>query len=118
MQTINLELSKRLSEGGYLDNINTEYYLDSRYWTILDRDQRQYIEQEYWLKTLTLEEAIEFLPKRIWNYHLQLNLYWDISDIRYVSAGYSLYGIEIETLLLAIENMLVYLLDSNLLTKK
>ena len=119
IKTISFELSKRLTE--YLDNIETEYWIWQVWWVCkkweLEYLNDWYNAEECGYKTLTISEALDFLPKRIWNYHLQLNLYWDICEIKYISAGYSLHSIEVETLLEAIENILEYLLDTNMLTK-
>lgn len=71
------------------------------------------------IKTLTLEEAIEFLPKNIWKYHLQINFYWGIFDINYKDCWVSYYpDIEEPTLLEAIEEMITFLINDKILNHK
>jgi len=113
MKTLNFKLSKRLNEAWILDDIETEetIFVWWKAW-------------EDFIKTLTLEEAIDFLPKTIqdWDlYWLQINWqsnweYW----IRYNNYAIRQF-IHVQhwkTLLESIEKMLEYLLDNNLLTNK
>ena len=115
IKTINFELSKRLTEWGYLDNIETEYEMND-YWKIV------IWESDY--KTLTLEEAIEVLPNNFsldnyW-YHLQMGkkYIWYFKNVTYcLNSKNPIQEFTWNTLLEAIEKMLEYLLDNNLLTK-
>ena len=76
------------------------------------------------IKTLTLEEAIEFLPKEIKNGDYWLRIepsynckMWEVSYSQCEPCGY--YDIfEDKDLLICIEKMLEYLLDNDLLWKK
>ena len=125
IKTINLELSKRLNELWLLDNIETEYFWVKTVhgeWIIVYWDGEEPISVEE-VKTLTLEEAIEFLPEwlfirddfkylltiqrtntkkwRVIYEHInQIDIFWDQVE---------------DTLLEAIEKMIEYLLDNNLL---
>ena len=124
MKTINFELSKRLNDLWLLDNVETEYWIeyDNEY-------HNHYI--TYYLpfnkniicKTLTLEEAIETLFAwtsiyfRWWRWNWtrwSIDIYSD-SIISHLLEDEPEF--EWETLLGAIEKMLEYLLDNNLLTK-
>ena len=126
MKTINFELSKRLNDLWLLDNIETEYiyresinpelYICSTVfitdWILYDTDMSY---NDY--KTLTLEEAIEFL-KQFWelkiiltNYRCNIYLIWN-KLIKWENIH-----ISTDTNLEAIEKMLEYLLNNNLLTK-
>jgi len=123
MKTINLELSKRLAP--YLENIETQKYTDwnfTFYWRTLEHQFKLWTENKNnYYKTLTLEEAIEFLPERIsgWDLELAMNktrvayvMLWDCSPNEMVNY-YSW-----KTLLQAIEKMLEYLLNNDLLWKQ
>jgi len=145
MKTINLELSKRLAP--YLEDVDTEYsyyfYKDDN-WKITNsiwkykhsfvRTKIFYITEEY--KTLTLEEAIEFLPIKIlkdwvfYKYSIETEeanedeVYYKRYWIIYYDTSW-LYRDKFwndlpwwNTLLEAIEKILEYLLDNNLLWKK
>ena len=143
MKTINFELSKRLTEWGYLDNIETEYYINynnsiftkeyinenlmCRRIEILSSIKWSYINEDVF-KTLTLEEALDFLPN-IKDYDLELrkrevayraldkeiiiNEWW--RNIQYYNLK-TLKYCNWKTLLEAIEKMIEYLLNNNLLT--
>lgn len=144
MKTINFKLSKRLNDLGLLDEVETEYCFFSEVWkydSFQIWESNKITEGEFYdiweslvsyckvaekYKTLTLSEAIEFLPN-IENYYLEIkkigNIYWikyeDKTIINLVHSFISLSSIRSgETLLLAIEKMLEYLLDNNLLFKK
>lgn len=126
MKTINPELSKRLAP--YLEDAETEYFF---YWNT-DKEAlpiEWYETQESvkkYIKTLTLEEAIDFLPQSIdkWKdgeYYLNISK-WDWVH----SVDYHYYEREDQeiliycdwkTLLEAISKMLEYLLDKWLLWK-
>lgn len=115
MTTINFELSKRLNDLWLLDNIKTEY------WYEYDNETKNY-NIDYFLpfnkniicKTLTLEEAIEFLPDSIMiTKHNNCNEKYLID---YNTDDYN-EDFSWKTLLEAIEKMLEYLLDNNLLIK-
>lgn len=129
MKTISFELAKRLNEKWLLDNIETEYIF---YWwnpdelntTISWYKKQNIYEKCLWdIKTLTFDEAIEFLPKKISfeDYDLFLFLdffekklfYWLYSDLDEYNISFKYK----ESLLEAIEEMLKFLLDNNLLTK-
>lgn len=67
MKTINLELSKRLQK--HLKNIETEYiYADNwlAVWKFILVKQWYKLNESNYYKTLTLEEAIDSLPIKIW----------------------------------------------------
>jgi len=104
MKTINLELSKRLAP--YLENTDTEnwYYKWVFNWGFPYR--WQFIQKEY-VKTLTLEESIEFLQKHYWDWIIDLSIYPNKILIEWTYKW--------KTLLIAIEKMLEYLLDNDLL---
>jgi len=125
-KTLNFELSKRLTEWWYLDNIETEYhYTVCWLWKKIKSWKLEYTED---IKTLTLEEAIDFLPEYICEdcYELIIkkkeifyinrfkpnNCYEVITMDRYLPARFKW-----ETLFEAIEKMIEYLLNNNLLTK-
>lgn len=137
MKTINLELSKRLHEWGWLDGIETEHC-----WSI-DNKQTWYQKysdalhgQENWIcnydfifKALTLEEAIGLLPTEVWylQYKLYITKHKELN--RFITWEYQIYyfywidsetlkSVFWETLLEAIEKMLTYLLDNDLLWKQ
>ena len=115
MKTISLELSKKLAP--YLDGVKTEYnwcFDDSWEYFITNSNKIE------WIKTLTLEEAIEFLP---WYLYLPslfkdklflLITKWDGYYIEYWDYIFK----EWKTLLEAVEKMIEYLLDNNLLWKQ
>ncbi len=144
MKTINQKLSEKLDP--YLTDVDTEYIITD-YWTIYASYEVSIVNTEdkncamywkgkpYWrftedvhpicvsankhyeeiFKTLTLEEAIEFVP-----YQLQYNQdTWTFTlekrNWRY-EAWYSEL-LDWKTPLEAIEKMLTYLLDNNLLPK-
>lgn len=117
MKTINLELSKRLAH--YLENINVKYFYED--WFIIYKwwvDIKNY--KKLWLiKTLTLEEVIEVLPKYIFIYNKYAHPYIDIlnNTIYYWYWAIIGFGEKWETLLQAAEKILEYLLDNNLLWK-
>jgi len=146
-KTISLELSKRLQK--YLEWVETEYmYFE---WTYIAWDNKEYIEDKMtlilfnnlpWIieqysekfddntitiyKALTLEEAIEFLPKSIkkeryvnapWTYNYNINIYYN-NMYRICYSCYEKredFESKWKTLLQAIEKMLEYLLDNDLL---
>ena len=126
MKTINFELSKILTKLWLLDNIETEYFYSANWlyqnWRWWNRDGVEYWWIKYKLydnekiKTLTLEEAIEFLKQytKEQNFKIETNdymnlwsIYWQITPI-----------FREKTLLEAIEKLLEFLLDNNLLTNK
>ncbi len=127
MKTINLELSKRLAH--YLKNVDTEFAIfDKKEWKL--KQTIWYIKTNKYTsyKTLTLEEAIEFLPNEYpWkfkdavNYRLRIerNWEWDKWKCSYdrCEPCEDACRFEWKTLLEAIEKMLEYLLDNELLWK-
>lgn len=125
MKTINFELSKRLNDLWLLDNIETqciyfrhkyfkkwEYILEDFIWNII-YDKKNCEDK---IKTLTLEEAIEFLWDK---YFMQISWWWFNKNIYNICIIIKTNNIqwEWETLLEAIEKIIEYLLDNNLLTK-
>lgn len=118
MKTIKFELSKRLNELWFLDNINPLWiYAKLENWYTPINEYSYMEELDY--KTLTIEEAIEFLPKEIDKHFLN---FWPLFDIWYVQYQHWLWYInhwvKWTTLLEAVENMIEYLLDNNLLWNK
>lgn len=148
MKTISYELSKRLNDLGLLDDVETEYLfyekwiywneyevILKKYWTVLNpwkeniypciiwEMELKWYEKSY--KTLTLEEAIEFLPEyAIINtncyflmkmkysyslYCLDTNKYFQDNNNKFIILRWS----QIEQ----IEGMIEYLIDNNLLNK-
>ena len=110
-KTISLALSKRLEE--HFKNIDTEMYYKYN-WEIAENIFNEwYLNKINWFKTLSLEEAIAFLPKYIWQDKLIIEALWSGWQIKY--------NIEIRKadfkLLEAIEKLLIYLLDNELLVR-
>lgn len=127
MNTINLELSKKLSP--YIKDIITEniynedWICEKNLWTKLELKKFKCI------PTLTLEEAIEFLPTSFkYNSDTSYLIMWRINTWYYINYEYDgwddandsnllvkkpIYWYK--TLLEAIEQMLEYLLINNLL---
>lgn len=107
MKTINITLSKKLIP--YLKNIDTKFYYED--WFIIHKwwvDIKNY--KKLWLiKTLTLEEAIEFILKKIgvedslqlWNNYIWFFIKWEL-----------VLELSNFSLLQAIEKILEYLLDN------
>ena len=143
MKTINFELSKRLNERWLLNNIDTEYliYKNKKWivsieenkklttWTSFNEIQKECIAlKEEIYKTLTLEEAIEFMPIYIkWKYKFNYEKFnkvvpysnmrkWDKHWIKY-TYNWEWYIQYWKTLLEAIEEMLEWLLNNKLLWK-
>lgn len=138
MKTINLELSKRLNELWLLDDIRFvpefAYYTKVRIanttmhkieiWIFDNIPHRKY-EYDNKIITLTLEEAIEFLPKEIkWEFEFAIKYDWEdkyIVEYNRYQQDWSIIENICETwktLLEAIEKMLEYLIENNLLIKK
>jgi len=129
MKVINLELSKRLNEWWYLDDIKTKYIYSKKWsyycWEDLIKEEACYVEEfhnleysfpfKFVCKTLTLEESMEFMPDwymilktQMWSYicedldkYIEPDFFWDV------------YKSPIQ----AIEKTLEHLLDNNLLNK-
>lgn len=124
MKTINLELSKKLQE--HLKDIETEYYYEAwlRGKYFLEEWISSFDKDNWDIKTLTLEEAIEFLPETIiLNDHeeVELSLYkrWVSYDYFWFEEYGSLKFFEDEaSLLQAIEKMLEWLLNNNYLLEQ
>ena len=99
MNTISLELSKRLNDWWYLDNIETEYFYwnwwDSWYSLRKKWEARNihFLRSEWDYKTLTLEEVI----KLYWKHKSLFSLIIHLTSIEKA------------------EESLTYLLDNNLL---
>ena len=121
MKTISFELAKRLAP--YIENIDTEYKIDEN-WNIYNDIQNELCDAfdnihryRKLYKTLTLEEAIDF----ILNKNLSIEFFnrdwerwcwennWDWTYIKWPFIW--------KTPLDAVEKKLEYLLDNNLLTK-
>lgn len=148
MKTINFELSKRLSEWGWLDNVETEYFYS---WSDIERQEDTNIDPEsyqcdyrtfnirkwqlfwpkdnyYWkvndsIETLTLSEAIEFLPyvitdNVVWRTTLKICKFDDCYYVWYYARWWGTnWETSAATLLQAIESMISFLLDNWLLEK-
>ena len=110
METINFELSKKLNDLWFLDNIDTKYHLTvSWLWFRVKQWKPEYKED---IKTLTLEEVIEFLPPytKLWK-----DSHWEyFIDNKNIPLSY-MNNLFWKTPLEAIESMLEYLLENNLL---
>jgi len=124
MKIINFKLSKRLNEWWYLNDVETEYchYSDTdnkecfnierssrieegEYYTIWEHNISEYpVFKKY--KTLTLEEAKDLIYKKFPEE--------DVSDYIKWYSKEEIFYFSIED----IENMLEYLLDNYLITKK
>lgn len=102
----NIELLKKLAP--YLEDMETEYVVHKMSWEIILYDSCWVCDESY-LKLLTLEEAIELLP-----YNNCITKIWYWYRVEDMSAHEELW----KTLLEAIEKMLEYLLDNDLLWKK
>lgn len=122
MKTINFELSKRLNELLLLDDIETENWYFN--WDLNWLFKNKFIpDKSHWevIKTLTLEEALEFLPliiifKEKISEQIQIRKNSDNNwTIRYYSFDELILWTKWKTLLEAIEKMITYLLDNNLL---
>ena len=110
IKTINIKLSNRLAS--YLENVKTKYYLED--WFLINEwwvDLKNY--KNLWLiKTLTFEEAIEFILSsltnedslQLWNKYFCVFIKWNL-----------VLNLSNLSLLQAIEKTLTYLLDNNLL---
>ena len=135
MKTINLELCKKLTEAGILDNIETEYYINSQ-WVINENlFNNKHLKSINAVKTLTCEEAYDILPNKIWEKYLNIQKAWNnlqyfevdensipIDDWETIESSWKTLlddnQINTEKLLLeAIEKMIEYLLENNLFNK-
>lgn len=111
MKTINFELSKRLNDLWLLDNIETKTML------VDDRYSNWFFNWKYY-KTLTLEEAIEFILKNVkveFRNMISLQIFFRKDWIHYCIDW--IWEWIWESQIEAIEKILEYLLDNNLLTK-
>lgn len=120
-KTISFELSKRLNELWLLDDIETEYiYWYNLYWEwdvyelVLSKEY-PFTKVDY--KTLTLEEAIEFLPF-IEKSALEIKKHQKYYSIWYPLISKKINFIHWNTLIVTIERLIEYLLDNNLLWQK
>ncbi len=133
-KTISLELSKRLTEKGLLDDIDTEYFYwnwkESWYSLRKKWEARNihFIKNEWDYKSMNLEEVLDFLPVRIkinwevWHLDIFKRFSWKKIKVHMYYIDYSSWHFRKEnkyitdtTLLGAIEKMLEYLLDNWLL---
>jgi len=114
--TIWLELSKRLTDLWLLDNIETEFSYDNN-WYLYNNLQKEF-EDKYkkFYKTLTVKEAIDFI---VYNIIVEFPNSFSIEIFKrkdwihyYISWIWEWIG---ETQIEAIEEVLEYLLDNNLL---
>ena len=122
---INFELSKKLNDLGLLDNIETKYWIWQVWWVCtkleLEYLNPWYKANECWYKTLTLKEAIMFLPKTYsdnedywykliitYNNNNWIVMYWDIEEHTWVFQSWA-------SLIEVIEKMIIFLLDNKLL---
>ena len=118
MNTLTLETSKRLAP--YLTDVDTEYVIDFE-WVVWELKYAISEDDMFWYnwydKTLTLEEAIEFLPVRIKNDIIHINKIENSYSIEYWNLWFKLKWSyhNWKTLLEAIEKMINYLLDNKLL---
>jgi len=118
-KVISLKLAKRLAP--YLENVETENWYFN--WDLNWLFKWRFVpEHDHWeiIKTLTLEEAIEFLKQRRINLCLTIkhnNEYWKDYNLELFSFDRWL-NVEWDTQIEAIEKMIEYLLDNNLLWKK
>lgn len=117
MKTINFKLSERLNEKWLLDNRDTEYVYHKS-WTRKENifENKNHLEINWFIKTLTFEEAIEFLPL-IDNSVLDFAKLKNKYRIWYPLISEKINFIHWKTLLEAIEKMIEYLLDNDLLWK-
>lgn len=119
--TISLQTSKRLTP--YLEEVDTEFHIcwNEEYWPYTENDM-EYLTRnnapvlEFWIfKTLTLEEAIEFLPEFQIEKYVYEDENWKIKLNAYQTSCWMYTWNKSKTLLEAVENMLIYLLDNDLL---
>ncbi len=117
METINLELSKRLTP--YLEEVETEYvWYDTIEWEDIFLERKWLYWRDYiYCKTLTLEEAIEFIIKKwfiIWFEE------WNIMLLNWVASNELAITEEFyhKDNINWVEKILEYLIDNNLLWKK
>lgn len=116
MKTLNFEISKRLNDLWLLDNIETEkVYLVHSEWYDLE-DYNHYLPWD--IKTLTTEEAIEFLPKFILEKQNFRDDEWNILLIWYNIKYWDFETWLMKQFIFAIEKLLEYLLNNNLLWKQ
>lgn len=119
-KVLNFELSKRLNDLWLLDDIETEYVIEI--WTVIVWEYKYAIDKKdcfcvsWYYKTLTLEEAIEFLPF-IEKSALEIKKHQKYYSIWYPLISQKINFVHWNTLLITIERLIEYLLDNNLLTK-
>lgn len=125
-ETINFKLAKRLNDEGLLEGVETKYYYDDKFLIKKEMVDLKNYKQLWLIKTLTLSEAIEFLPAHIKQYKLRWTK-WDEANPYWPRIWYSVYYVceynwkildsyfTWKTLLEAISNMIEYLLNNNLL---
>lgn len=114
----NLELLKKLAP--YLeDMLETEMYMVNSKWECNPYNSVMQSNLSWYIKTIWLEESIELLPDSIYQepycYWLEIYKYKTGYDVGYLDGTDSLNFIEEKTLLKAVEKMLHYLIDNNLL---
>lgn len=122
----NIELLKKLQP--YLEYVETEYWFvlvnkEVDNYKLERTDRYVFPNKNIDLKTLTLEEAIELLPEELyikWIQHIFTVTKWDwFYWVNYDEDGFWAFEtIQEKTLLEAIEKMLEYLIDNDLLWNK
>jgi hypothetical protein len=117
--TISLELSKKLNEEWLLDDIETEYRydVDITNWEMIRLSKNNSVINsmyEEWFKTLTLEEAIEFIWKNMCQMKLLYPNAWKwIMDLQFAEDN-----IKWNSLIEVFEQFIEYLLTEKLLWKE
>ena len=131
-KTISLEASKKLQGVMHEETVFSWYeYIDeewqkitSCWFTCKEKEKHLLVKNVY--KTLTLEEAIDMLPKKIINgdvYGLYIT-YWYYYGGEWWAVMYNnnlnnnMYTVSEISIIDSIENMLLYLYDNNLLDNK
>lgn len=104
----NIELLKKLTP--YLEDVETEYMITDTVSNIVDKTSmvKKLSNTERYLKTLTLEEAKEFIIEKV---DMRWRAYIENELSRYV---YDLFSV-IEIFDIKMEKMLEYLIDNDLL---
>ena len=122
MKTLNFEISKRLDELWVLYNIITKYKLQQlpnkkNNWWLSPKIVKNWNWKWRIFKTLTVEEAIEFISNIIINNISDINI--NINNWYTINWSKNTYdNFYWKTLLEAIEGMIYFLLDNNLLWKQ
>ena len=116
-KTLSLKASKKLQE--YIPE-GLRYYYDIEKEDITENPNQKDLDEWYYYKTLTLEEAIEMLPSYIYSdYYYEISkeqweYYVSYEDVNWDQVDWDCVFID-ASLIHAIEQMLLYLADNNLL---